>query len=109
LGLWLAEIRAAWQQIAEAPFLDRSWTRPCLWDLPGCQILLPMTIDPHPPSPPGVLTRLEVFLLGRFAVAVDGALLAAERWPSLRATHLVQLLGLQPRQRMTRDEVIDAL
>jgi len=53
--------------------------------------------------------RLDVFLLGRFAVAIDGVELAAEHWPSLRATHLVQLLSLQPRHRMTRDEVIDAL
>ena len=53
--------------------------------------------------------RLEVSVLGRFAVAIDGVELSAERWPSLRATHLVQLLSLQPRHRMTRDEVIDAL
>ena len=52
---------------------------------------------------------LEVQLLGRFAVSVDAAELAAERWPSLRAAHLVQLLSLQPRRRMTRDQVIDAL
>ena len=53
--------------------------------------------------------RLEVFLLGRFAVAIDGVEVSAAGWPSLRATHLVQLLSLQPRQRMTRDAVIDAL
>ena len=52
---------------------------------------------------------LEVFLLGRFAVAIDGIELAEAAWPSLRATHLVQLLSLQPRRRMTRDAVIDAL
>ncbi len=52
---------------------------------------------------------LEVFLLGRFAVAIDGVERPAQAWPSLRATHLVQLLSLQPRQRLTRDEVIDAL
>jgi DNA-binding SARP family transcriptional activator/tetratricopeptide (TPR) repeat protein len=57
----------------------------------------------------GVPSRLEVFLLGRFAVAIDGIELTAEQWPSLRATHLVQLLSLQPRHRMTRDELIDAL
>ncbi len=48
-------------------------------------------------------------LLGQFSVAVDGVELAAENWPSLRATHLVQLLSLGPRHRLTRDEVIDAL
>jgi len=52
---------------------------------------------------------LQVQLLGRFAVALDGAELPAARWPSLRATHLVQLLALQPRHRLTRDQVVDAL
>jgi len=67
-------------------------------------------MDSHPPTlPPGALTRLDACLLGRFAVAIDGVELAAERWPSLRATQLVQLLCLQPHQRLTRDEVIDAL
>ena len=54
-------------------------------------------------------TSLTVDLLGGFAVAVDGVGIPAERWPSLRATHLLQLLSLQPRHRMTRDQVIDAL
>ena len=62
-----------------------------------------LTVNTPAPS------RLEAFLLGRFSVAIDGVELAAERWPSLRATQLVQLLCLQPRQRLTRDEVIDAL
>lgn len=53
--------------------------------------------------------RLDIDLLGRFEVAVDGKAIAAERWPSLRATHLVQMLSLQPRHRMSRDFVIDAL
>lgn len=55
------------------------------------------------------LPTLEVFLLGRFAVRIDGVELSPERWPSLRAAHLVQLLSLQPRRRLTRDQVIDAL
>jgi len=67
-----------------------------------------MELNP-PCVPSGAITHLEVFLLGRFAVAIDGALVPAERWPSLRSAHLVQLLGLQPRHRMTRDEVIDTL
>ena len=53
--------------------------------------------------------RLEVRLLGQFSATVDGVELDAESWPSLRATQLVQLLSLAPRQRLTRDEVIDAL
>ena len=58
---------------------------------------------------PGAVSHLEVSLLGRFAVSIDGRELMAERWPSLRAAQLVQLLSLQPRYRMTRDQVIDAL
>jgi len=55
------------------------------------------------------LPTLEVDLLGGFVVRIDGAELAADCWPSLRASHLVQLLSLQPRRRLTRDQVIDAL
>jgi DNA-binding SARP family transcriptional activator len=54
-------------------------------------------------------SRLEVRLLGGFSVSIDGVELAAERWPSLRAAQLVQLLGLAPHHRLTRDRVIDAL
>lgn len=61
-------------------------------------------LDARDPPP-----RLAIDLLGRFEVAVDGQTIAAERWPSLRATHLVQMLSLQPRHRMSRDFVIDAL
>ena len=52
---------------------------------------------------------LHVQLLGGFAVRVDDTELPPERWPSLRATQLVQLLALQPRHRLTRDQVVDAL
>jgi len=67
-----------------------------------------MEHDPLDPSG-AALPALEVHLLGRFAVAVDGAELPQDRWPSLRAAHLVQLLSLQPRRRLSRDQVIDAL
>lgn len=53
--------------------------------------------------------RLDIDLLGRFEAAVDGKVIEADRWPSLRATHLVQMLSLQPRHRMSRDFAIDAL
>lgn len=67
-------------------------------------------MDINPPTlPSGAFTRLDAFLLGRFAIAIDGVELAGDCWPSLRAAQLVQLLCLQPRQRLTRDEVIDAL
>lgn len=69
-----------------------------------------IVMDINPPKlSPGAFTRLDAFLLGRFAVAIDGIELTAERWPSLRSAQLVQLLCLQPHQRLTRDEVIDAL
>lgn len=55
------------------------------------------------------LPRLDVRLLGGFAVAVDGIDLPSERWAAIRATHLVQLLCLQPQRRASRDLVIDAL
>ncbi len=48
-------------------------------------------------------------MLGRFAVAIDGLDVAGDRWASLRAAQLVQLLCLQPHRRLTRDEVMDAL
>ena len=53
--------------------------------------------------------RLDVHLLGRFAVFVEHAEIPAQRWPSLRATQLVQLLSLAPRHRLTREQAIDAL
>jgi DNA-binding SARP family transcriptional activator/tetratricopeptide (TPR) repeat protein len=93
---------------AGQPFLDRSRADTGLWGLAGHPTLRSMDINP-PALPPGALNRLEVFLLGRFAVAIDGTEVPGERWPSLRATQLVQLLGLQARHRLTRDEVIDAL
>lgn len=53
--------------------------------------------------------RLDVQLLGRFAVFVDQAEIPAQRWPSVRSAQLVQLLGLAPRHRLTREQAIDAL
>lgn len=67
-----------------------------------------MPCDPHSVALDTPL-RVEVRLLGRFAVALGGAEVPAERWPSLRATHLVQLLALGERHRLTREQVIDAL
>lgn len=65
------------------------------------------SLTPQPET--GETSLLQVGLLGGFSVAVDGVEIPAERWPSLRATHLVQLLSLQARHRMTRDQVIDIL
>ena len=95
-------------QRAGLAFLDRSRPEPGLWGVAGHSTLRAMDLN-TPVVPPGALTHLEVVLLGRFSVAIDGVDVPAERWPSLRATQLVQLLGLQARHRLTRDEVIDAL
>jgi DNA-binding SARP family transcriptional activator len=62
------------------------------------------TTTDQPPS-----MRLEVHLLGRFAVFVDHVEIPTQRWPSLRASQLVQLLSLAPRHRLTREQAIDAL
>jgi len=61
------------------------------------------------PGAAGEPPRLALHLLGGFGATVDGAPVASERWPSLRATQLVQLLSLQPRCRMPREQLIDAL
>jgi DNA-binding SARP family transcriptional activator/thymidylate kinase len=57
----------------------------------------------------GTLTRVEIRALGGFAAAVDGVGIPPERWPSLRATHLVQMLSLADGHRLMREQVIDAL
>ena len=63
----------------------------------------PHTTEPNP------ATHLDVHLLGCFAVFVDHAEIPAQRWPSLRAAQLVQLLCLAPRHRLTREQAIDTL
>lgn len=67
------------------------------------ETLLPRFDGGDPPA------RLEIALLGRFEASVEGMAIAADRWPSLRATHLVQMLCLQPGHRISRDLAIDAL
>src|SRR5690606_5279103 len=62
-----------------------------------------------PISSPDSPLPLKVQLLGRFAVSIGAAGVPATEWPSLRAQQLVQLLSRQPRQRMHRDRVIEAL
>ncbi|AOW14433.1 hypothetical protein LPB72_03125 [Hydrogenophaga crassostreae] len=67
------------------------------------ETLLPRLDAGDPPS------QLDIALLGRFEAAIDGKVIDADHWPSLRATHLVQLLSLQPHHRISRDLAIDAL
>src|SRR5215831_888766 len=52
---------------------------------------------------------VEVSLLGRFEVVVDGVAVPAPAWTHGRARDLVKLLALAPRHRLPRDRVIDAL
>jgi DNA-binding SARP family transcriptional activator/tetratricopeptide (TPR) repeat protein len=56
-----------------------------------------------------VRDRVDIRVLGGFTVAIDGAEVARDDWPSLRAAHLVQLLSLASGHRLLRDQVIDAL
>lgn len=63
-------------------------------------------IPPHGSDPP---RRVEVRLLGGFAVAIDGVELPAAAWPGLRAAQLVQLLSLADGHRLPREQVIDSL
>ena len=52
--------------------------------------------------------RIDVQLLGEFAVAVSGVRIARERWRNVRAAQLVQLLALAKGHRLRREQVIDA-
>src|SRR4051794_38199095 len=57
----------------------------------------------------GRVRRVDVQLLGRFAVTVDARLVSAPAWKQRRAADLVKLLALSPEHRLTRDEVVEAL
>ncbi len=63
------------------------------------------------PSSAGTQTglRVEVRLLGGFAVSVDGRAVAPESWRRRAAADLVKLLALQPGARLGREQVVDAL
>ena len=53
--------------------------------------------------------RVDIAVLGGFAVSVDGVLVPRERWQRRHAATLVKLLALAPRARLHRDRVVDAL
>jgi DNA-binding SARP family transcriptional activator len=53
--------------------------------------------------------RVDVSLLGRFEVRVDGEPVPAERWTHGRARELVKLLALAPGHRLPRDRVLEEL
>lgn len=52
---------------------------------------------------------VRIGVLGGFRISVGGQELAGAAWPSRRSAELVQLLALADRQRLLRDQVIDAL
>src|SRR5687768_9530465 len=53
--------------------------------------------------------RVEITLLGRFHVRVDGVDADADAWRRRHAAGLVKLLALEPSRRLHREQVIDAL
>lgn len=53
--------------------------------------------------------QLEVRLLGGFSVTVGGHVIPEEEWRLKRAADLVKMLALAPRNRLPRDQVIEAL
>jgi DNA-binding SARP family transcriptional activator/tetratricopeptide (TPR) repeat protein len=55
------------------------------------------------------MAAVEVTMLGRFAVRVDGAEIPAQAWSRRQAAGLVKLLALAPRRQLHREQVIDAL
>ena len=55
------------------------------------------------------MPTVEVQLLGRFSVAVDGVPISGDAWRSRRAADVVKLLALAPAHRMHRTEVMEAL
>ncbi|HET6530228.1 MAG TPA: BREX system ATP-binding domain-containing protein [Actinoplanes sp.] len=57
----------------------------------------------------GSMSVVEVVMLGRFAVRVDGAEIPAQAWTRRHAAGLVKLLALAPRRQLHREQVIDAL
>ena len=53
--------------------------------------------------------RVEIDLLGGFAVRVDGRVVPAAEWRRRQAAALTKLLALAPRRTLHREQVIDAL
>jgi DNA-binding SARP family transcriptional activator len=55
------------------------------------------------------MERIDVTLLGRFEVRLDGEPIAVAAWTHGRARDLVKLLALAPAHRLPREQVLDAL
>jgi DNA-binding SARP family transcriptional activator len=57
----------------------------------------------------GRTARVEITLLGRFEVSVDGTVTPERGWQRRTAAALVKVLALAPGQRLHREQVIDVL
>ena len=71
-----------------------------------------MFLDRSPTAiPEGIGERRQCFvrLLGGFQVEIDGRPVPAEAWRHRRAADIVKLLALDPRRRLHRDQVMEAL
>jgi DNA-binding SARP family transcriptional activator len=55
------------------------------------------------------MRTLEIRLLGRFAVTVDGVAISGDAWRSRRATEAVKLLALAPGRRVHRAQLMEAI
>lgn len=55
------------------------------------------------------MTDVEIALLGRFEVRVDGRLIPPSHWTRRHAAAIVKLLALAPGRRLHREQVLDAL
>jgi DNA-binding SARP family transcriptional activator len=55
------------------------------------------------------MPTVEIQLLGRFSVMVDGVPISGDAWRSRRAADVVKLLALAPAHRMHRTEAMEAL
>jgi tetratricopeptide (TPR) repeat protein len=53
--------------------------------------------------------NVEIVLLGRFAVRVDGVEVPAQAWRRRQAATLVKMLALAPRRQLHREQVLDGL
>lgn len=58
---------------------------------------------------PAAPSAMQVRLLGRFVVAVEGREITPQDWGSHKAQQLVKLLALASGHRLARDQIIDAL
>ncbi len=54
-------------------------------------------------------TRLEIFMLGAFRLAIDGTMVEERRWTRRKSKTLVKLLALQPQHQLHREQLIEYL